>query len=39
MHKFLGTKKKPFGWVGKNESGSWTKKQKVSPALRRSMRK
>lgn len=39
MHKFLGTKKKPFSWVGKKESGSWSKKQKTSPSLRRSMKK
>lgn len=38
MHKFLGTKKMPMSWVGKKESGSWSKTQTISPALRRSMK-
>ena len=38
MHKFLGTKKMPMSWVGKKESGSWSKKQIISPELRRSMK-
>jgi hypothetical protein len=39
MHKFLGTKKMPMSWVGKKESGSWSKKQTISPELRRSMKR